>query len=257
MTQTAENPLTHTALDPAQQSDFRSVLGYFATGLTIVTALTPESPVGFTCQSFSSLSLDPPLVTICPSRTSSTWPRIAPQGRFCVNVLAASQEWLSNRFATSGIDKYADLDWTTSPNGDPVLEGSLAWLDCRVERVHAEVLLDEQGLGAELDHAAVDVVPDRVVRAAKLGARGLELEPRPPVRIERSRPGRPGQRAEQVEHIVDFLLGVKRVPADEVVIEMITAERLLIVRDISQRSKQDRDVPRSDRARLRQRLVVD
>lgn len=136
MTQTAENPLARTALDPSRPTDFRGLLGSFATGLTIVTAQTAEGPVGFTCQSFSSLSLDPPLITICPSRTSSTWPRIAPGGRFCVNVLSAAQESLSNRFATSGIDKYADVTWHPSPSGDPILEDSLAWLDCRVEHVH-------------------------------------------------------------------------------------------------------------------------
>ncbi|GAB7007584.1 flavin reductase family protein [Nocardioides sp. AN3] len=136
MTQTAENPLTQPGHDPSLPADFRSLLGAFATGLTIVTAQTPEGPVGFTCQSFSSLSLEPPLVTICPSRTSSTWPRIAPYGRFCVNVLSTSQEQLSKRFATSGIDKYADQVWSPSPSGDPILEDSLAWLDCRIEQVH-------------------------------------------------------------------------------------------------------------------------
>jgi flavin reductase (DIM6/NTAB) family NADH-FMN oxidoreductase RutF len=136
MTQIAETPPGLPAYDPRHPKDFRTVVGRFATGLTVVTAMTDHGPVGFTCQSFSSLSLDPPLITICPSRTSTTWPQIAREGRFCVNVLGQSQEWVSARFATSGADKYAGVAWSPAPSGAPVLEATSAWLDCTVEQVH-------------------------------------------------------------------------------------------------------------------------
>ena len=110
----------------------RDVLGHFASGVTVVTAIGPDGPIGFTCQSFSSLSLDPPLVAFAPSRTSTTWPRLRDVGRFCVNVLAEDQSHLSQQFARSGTDKYAGVAWARSPHGSPVLNGVVAWIDSEV-----------------------------------------------------------------------------------------------------------------------------
>jgi flavin reductase (DIM6/NTAB) family NADH-FMN oxidoreductase RutF len=110
----------------------RDVLGHFASGVTVVTAATADGPIGFTCQSFSSLSLDPPLVVFAPARTSRTWPRLREIGRFCVNVLAEDQPHLSARFARSGTDKFAGVGWRPSPLGAPVLDGVVAWIDCRL-----------------------------------------------------------------------------------------------------------------------------
>jgi 3-hydroxy-9,10-secoandrosta-1,3,5(10)-triene-9,17-dione monooxygenase reductase component len=107
----------------------RDVLGHFASGVTVVTAIAPDGPIGFTCQSFSSLSLDPPLVAFAPSRASTTWPRLRAAGRFCVNVLAEEQSDLSQAFARSGTDKYAGVSWAPSPHGSPMLDGVVAWID--------------------------------------------------------------------------------------------------------------------------------
>src|SRR3954452_11522294 len=107
----------------------RSVLGNFVSGVTVVTTAGPAGPTGFTCQSFSSLSLNPPLVAFAPARTSRTWPRLREAGRFCVNVLAEEQSDLSAQFARSGTDKFAGVTWTRSPHGSPVLEGVVAWID--------------------------------------------------------------------------------------------------------------------------------
>ncbi|PKW16565.1 flavin reductase (DIM6/NTAB) family NADH-FMN oxidoreductase RutF [Saccharopolyspora spinosa] len=115
---------------------FRKVLGHFPSGITIITALSEDGPVGFTCQSFSSLSLDPPMVLVLPGRSSTSWPRISATGRFCVNVLAAHQAHLSTTFATSGADKFAGVPWAPSPLGLPVLEGSCAWIECEIDAVH-------------------------------------------------------------------------------------------------------------------------
>ncbi len=114
----------------------RDVLGHFASGVTVVTAMGPEGPIGFTCQSFSSLSLDPPLVVFCPSRTSTTWPRLREAGRFCINVLAEDQSELSGQFARSGTDKYAGVAWAPSPLGSPMLDGVVAWIDSEVAAEH-------------------------------------------------------------------------------------------------------------------------
>jgi 3-hydroxy-9,10-secoandrosta-1,3,5(10)-triene-9,17-dione monooxygenase reductase component len=119
--------------DPAV---FRQVLGRFATGVTVVTAIDGAEPVGFTCQAFLSLSLDPSLVAIAPSLASTSWPRIARAGRFCVNVLAASEGELARRFAVSGGSKFEGVDWSMSQNECPVLAGVLAFVDCSLAAVH-------------------------------------------------------------------------------------------------------------------------
>jgi flavin reductase (DIM6/NTAB) family NADH-FMN oxidoreductase RutF len=119
---------------PAVSPDaMRDVLGHFATGVVVVTAQQADGTLlGFTCQSFASLSLDPPLVSFAPARSSSTWPRIRDVGTFCVNVLAADHRDLSAGFARSGtaVDKFAGVRWCPAPSGAPVLEGVSAWIDC-------------------------------------------------------------------------------------------------------------------------------
>ena len=124
---------TAAAVDSAT---FRAVLGRFCSGITVITALGPDGPLGLTCQSFSSLSLDPPLVLFSPARASTSWPRIREVGRLCVNVLAEEHSGLSAAMARSGSDKFAGARWDASPLGAPRLEGAVAWLDCVVEAEH-------------------------------------------------------------------------------------------------------------------------
>jgi flavin reductase (DIM6/NTAB) family NADH-FMN oxidoreductase RutF len=119
----------------AQSQWFRRVLGHFPTGVVIVTAIDDGAPVGMSIGSFTSVSLDPPLIAILPAKTSVSWPRIAAAGAFCVNVLHARQEALCRTFATSGADKFAGVRWRPSPSGAPVLAGTLAWIDCSLEQV--------------------------------------------------------------------------------------------------------------------------
>jgi 3-hydroxy-9,10-secoandrosta-1,3,5(10)-triene-9,17-dione monooxygenase reductase component len=109
----------------------RDVLGTFSTGVVVVTAFG-DRPLGFTCQSFASLSLDPPLVSFSPARTSTTWPHIREVGRFCVNVLAHDQHELSELFARPGADRFAEVSWAPSPLGAPILDGVSAWVDCEL-----------------------------------------------------------------------------------------------------------------------------
>lgn len=122
-----------TAVDPAH---FRSVLGHFCTGVAVITSCDGHEPVGFACQSFAALSLDPPLVLFCPSVRSRTWPVIERVGRFAVNVLASDQQEVSNIFGSPGADKFASVDWWQAPSGAPLLPGSLTWVDCALETVH-------------------------------------------------------------------------------------------------------------------------
>ena len=116
---------------------FRDVLGRFASGVTVVTTMSGDEPVGMTCQSFCSVSLDPPLVLFSPAKTSRAWPRIRQAGRFCINLLAADQAGLSNQMASRGSDKFAGVGWRPSPRtGSPVLDGTLGYVDCTVHAVY-------------------------------------------------------------------------------------------------------------------------
>lgn len=129
--------IDRTGADALDGARFRQVLGHFCTGVTIVTAMAGGDPVGFTAQSFSSVSLDPPLILLCPGKSSSTWPRIEEAGSFCVNILSNTQEALCRAFAAKGADKFAGVGWRPAPGtGAPLLEGGLAWLDCHIQQIH-------------------------------------------------------------------------------------------------------------------------
>ncbi len=118
-------------------TQFKEAMSRFATGVTIVTALEEGAPVGFSCQSFVSLSLEPPLVALAPAKTSTSWPRIARAGSFCVNVLSDRQSDVCMNFAVSGGDKFVGVPWHPAETGGaPIIEGSLAWIDCQLELVH-------------------------------------------------------------------------------------------------------------------------
>jgi len=123
---------TETVVDSLR---FRRVLGHFCTGVTVVTSADEAGPVGFACQAFAALSMDPPLVLFCPGTRSSTWRRIARAGHFCVNVLAEDQLDICLAFASSGGDKFAGLTWHDTPWG-PSIENVLATVHCDIEAVH-------------------------------------------------------------------------------------------------------------------------
>lgn len=121
--------------DPFDSARYRQVLGHFPTGVTVVAAMGDDGPAGMAIGSFSSLSLDPPLVLFCPQRTSSSWQRIQGAGRFCVNILADDQEDVSRVFASKSDDKFAEIGWKRSANGAPQITGVLAHIDCEIHSV--------------------------------------------------------------------------------------------------------------------------
>ena len=108
-----------------------NTLGSFGSGVIVVTAAGAE-PHGMTCQSFASLSLEPPLVMFAPSRNSQSWPRIRESGTLGINILASDQQWISDQFARSGTDKFTGIRWKPSPLGAPILDGVTAWLECTI-----------------------------------------------------------------------------------------------------------------------------
>ncbi|GAB2528146.1 3-hydroxy-9,10-secoandrosta-1,3,5(10)-triene-9,17-dione monooxygenase reductase subunit [Nocardia heshunensis] len=118
---------------------FRNVLGQFCTGITVITTFDGEGdarePIGFACQSFAALSLDPPLVLFCPTKESRSWAAIERNGSFAVNMLAEEQQPVCARFGSREPDKFAGIDWHTSELGLPVLDGALATIQCTVDNV--------------------------------------------------------------------------------------------------------------------------
>lgn len=116
--------------------EFRAVLGHFASGLVLVTGMHEGQPAGFTCQSFFSLSLEPPLVAMAPGKTSTSWPKVSSSGSICVNILSAEQEALARTFSKTGADKFAGVGWSPAANGAPRLHGALAWLECSIEDIY-------------------------------------------------------------------------------------------------------------------------
>ncbi|KWX66993.1 3-hydroxy-9,10-secoandrosta-1,3,5(10)-triene-9,17-dione monooxygenase reductase subunit [Mycobacterium sp. NAZ190054] len=125
--------MSKPSIDPRT---YRNVLGQFCTGITVITTVHDNEPVGFACQSFAALSLEPPLVLFCPTKLSRSWAAIEASGRFCVNVLHENQKEVSARFGSREPDKFAGIDWGPSKLGSPIIEGALAHIDCTVHSVH-------------------------------------------------------------------------------------------------------------------------
>jgi len=120
--------------------DFRRVMSHFASGVTIITAWDSAGhPTGLTASSFTSVSLQPPLILVCVSQKAHSYPAIRDAGRFAVNILGLHQEHISRRFATapnaSGHEKFEGLAYQPGPHGLPILKDAVAELECTV--VHA------------------------------------------------------------------------------------------------------------------------
>lgn len=130
-----------TALLPATDelgASLRSVLRRVPTSVAVVAGIDDHgAPAGLAVGTFTSVSLDPPLVAFCPGAGSTSWPRIRPARRFAISVLAEDQRDICRVFAGKSADKFAGLDWHVSANGAPRLPGALAWVDCDLEVEHA------------------------------------------------------------------------------------------------------------------------
>lgn len=140
-----------SALEPLR---LRRVFGSFPTGVTAVAALVDGVPAGLAANSFVSVSLDPPMVSVCVAHTSTTWPTLRRAGRLGVSVLGAHQEHVGRQLSARGVDRFATLPWRTSPDGAVLLDGASAWLDCAIEREipagdHDIVLLRVHDLDAD------------------------------------------------------------------------------------------------------------
>ncbi|MER7008429.1 flavin reductase family protein [Dactylosporangium sp. NPDC000555] len=135
-------------------TELRRVFGAFPSGVTAVAALVDGAPVGLAANSFTSVSLDPPLVSVCIARTSTTWPTLRRADRLGVSVLAAHQEHLGRQLSLRGGDRFSGVTWRATRGGEILLDGACAWLDCSIEREipagdHDIVLLSVHALDAD------------------------------------------------------------------------------------------------------------
>jgi flavin reductase (DIM6/NTAB) family NADH-FMN oxidoreductase RutF len=122
-----------SSIDP---KSLRRALGAFATGVTVVATMQGDgTPRGFTANSFTSVSLDPPLVLVCIARSASGYGTFTESGRFSISVLAMDQREVSGLFASKAVDKFERAAWRRSAAGNPIIEGSAAWFDCRTHSV--------------------------------------------------------------------------------------------------------------------------
>jgi 3-hydroxy-9,10-secoandrosta-1,3,5(10)-triene-9,17-dione monooxygenase reductase component len=121
---------------PPDPATFRTVLGHFATGVSVVTAMDGEEPVGMACNSFTSVSLDPALVLFCAAKSSTTWPRIQAQKKWAANILAEDGEQICRLFAEKGADRFAHIAYTSGRTGAPLLDAAIAFVDCETVAEH-------------------------------------------------------------------------------------------------------------------------
>lgn len=157
--------LNRTNVDPR---DLRNVCGDWITGISIVTSSDSlGNPVGMAVNSFTSLSLDPPLILFCPAKKSSTWPQVRMAGRFVVNILSSHQGGLSRAFAQSGGNKFAGVDFRAE-EGLPILNGAAAHLVCTLVDVF-------EGGDHEIAVGRVDSL-ERSLRAPLVFHRGRIIE---------------------------------------------------------------------------------
>jgi flavin reductase (DIM6/NTAB) family NADH-FMN oxidoreductase RutF len=126
----------HLAPAPEARS-FRDALGRFATGVAFVTAAPDGEPTGLIVNTLTSVSLEPPLVSFNPSRSSLTWSRMRRTGRFGVNVLGRRHEPFAIRATPAGADRFAGLDWELGRSGVPLLNDALACLECEIVAEHS------------------------------------------------------------------------------------------------------------------------
>ena len=132
----------------------REVMGHYATGIVVVTALTSDGPAGFTCQTFGSLSIDSALVFFAATSASQSWQRVRDVGVVGINILRHDQEPVARAFARSGADKFTGVPWKSAPNGSPFLDGCLAYLEGNIREVATHG--DHDIIVAELDFAATE-----------------------------------------------------------------------------------------------------
>lgn len=127
---------SHKQILAPDAAAIRTVVGHYATGVAIITAIDGAEPVGMACNSFTSVSLDPALVLFCAAKSSSTWPRIQQAQKWAANILDEDGEEVCRLFAQKGADRFAHLSYSTGRTGAPLLDEAIAFVDCETVAEH-------------------------------------------------------------------------------------------------------------------------
>ena len=143
------------------EKDLRRVFGCFPSGVTAVCSLDGAQPIGIAASSFTSVSINPPLVSVCISNTSTTWPRLRERPRLGLSVLAHDQESACRALAAKEQDRFVGLSWRMGQSASVLIDGAVAWLECSIHAEleagdHSVVLLRIHDLGA--DHGAEPLI---------------------------------------------------------------------------------------------------
>lgn len=171
-----------TEIDPRV---LRHAFGTFMTGVTVVTTRTASGePLGFTANSFTSVSLDPPLVLVCLANSSRNYDAFSTGQGFAVNILSEGQKDISNTFARPSEDRFATVDWQDGPHGSPIIAGVSAWFDCSL-------------------YKTVDA-GDHVILIGKV--EGFDANPTPGLGYARGAYVTPAVEVEALEQNVDLIL---------------------------------------------------
>ena len=156
--------------DPSSRHELRDVMAAYPTGVTVVAATDDTgTPYGLTVNSFTSVSLDPPLVLVCIGHASSSHDRLVSGGGFAVNILSAEQDAVAMRFAREPSEgRFDEIGWELAPSGSPILEAAAAWLDCTL----AEVLTagDHSILIGRVQACAAEETASLVFHRGRLGS---------------------------------------------------------------------------------------
>ncbi|WP_197382968.1 flavin reductase family protein [Mycolicibacterium mengxianglii] len=168
--------MTSLGTDSITPEALRKALALFPSGVTAVCALVDGQPVGMAASSFTSVSLEPPLVSICVAHTSTTWPRLRTSHRIGISVLARTHDVVARQLSAKGVERFLDVPWLADPNGGVFLYDSALWLECSIEQEvtagdHAVVLLKVLRFSAYPDVAPM------VFHGSKF--RGIETETTP------------------------------------------------------------------------------
>jgi flavin reductase (DIM6/NTAB) family NADH-FMN oxidoreductase RutF len=141
---------------PPDGDQLRHAFACFPSGVVAMCAMAEGTPTGMAMSSFTSVSLDPPLVSVCMQDTSATWPRLRRCPRIGLSVLAEGHDDVCHALARKGADRFADIEWTAMPNGSVFVHGASAWFDCSLHQEfpagdHALALLQLHALWSEPD----------------------------------------------------------------------------------------------------------
>ncbi|GAA1248862.1 flavin reductase family protein [Prauserella halophila] len=140
------------------EREIRTTFGSFPTGVTALCTQGPSGPDGMAASAFTGVSLEPPLVSVCVQKSSTTWPRLRSRHKLGVSILASGQEAACRSLSARSGDRFVNLAWTASETGAVFLNGAVAWLDCRMHAEldagdHVIVLLEIERLETTADTA--------------------------------------------------------------------------------------------------------